>query len=331
VTRLGDLDGRASLNDARTIGGGGLWSMVYLGLLFASAVWGTQFVLAKLLVDVLPATTLALARSVIALVCFVIFAATLPGRLSMNKRDLPRATVFSILGSVIYQGCFFGGLQFASASEGALLLPTMNPVFTVLVARLLGHERPTRGQVLGMCVSAVGVVLVFQAAMADAGGGQRRLLGDVLFLISSLAWALQSVLGRALFAKYGPVRTLAVSSVIGILPLWLLSNVAGDTSALLRTSISDWVVILALAFFSAFVAFVLFNKAVVEIGAGAAARFNNLIPVWGIAVAVPVLGERPPLFQLVGGALIVLGVWVSSSAGASRVLPRLGLRLRPAR
>lgn len=302
-------------------------TVIYLGLLFASAVWGAQFVLAKLLVNVLPATTLAFARSGVSMLCFVSFALSVPGGLRLGTRDLPRTTLFSLLGSVVYQGAFFGGLQLASASEGSLLLPTMNPVFTVIVARLLGHEAPTRQQVIGMLISALGVVLVFQAATADESSGSGRLLGDALFLVSSLAWALQSVLGRKLFAIYGPLRTLAVSSLLGMLPLLLMSNLLGDTPALLRTSATDWLIIVALAFFSAFVAFVLFNKAVLAIGAGAAARFNNLIPVWGIAAAIPVLGERPPLQQIVGGALIVFGVWVSSSL----TLGPIRLRLRPAR
>ena len=149
--------------------------------------------------------------------------------------------------------------------------------------------------------------------------------------MSSAAWAGQSVLGRPLFATYGPVRTLAVSSVLGIVPLALLSQVAGDTATLTRLAISDWAIVAALGFFSAFVAFVLFNRAVLSIGAGAAARFNNLIPVWGIAAAIPVLGERPPLVQLIGGGLIVLGVWISSSQAARRLLPWARLRPRPAR
>lgn len=304
---------------------------LYLGLLFSSAVWGTQFALAKLLVDSVPPTTLAFARTGVSTLCFVLFASRLPGGLRIARADLPRAGFFAFLGSVVYQGGFFAGLQLASASEGSLLLPTLNPVFTVLLARLLGHEAPTRQQLIGMAVSGVGVLLVFEPVAADAGAGPWRLVGDMLFLLSSLAWAGQSVLGRQLFATYGPLRTLAVASVLGLLPLWLLSQTAGDTAALARVGPANWAIIAGLGVVSAFLAFVLFNRAVLVLGAGAAARFNNLIPLWGIAAAVPVLGERPPLAQLLGGGVIVLGVWISSSSAARRLLPRVGLRLRPAR
>jgi drug/metabolite transporter (DMT)-like permease len=265
------------------------------------------------------------------MVCFVVFTTSLPGGLHVSRTDLPRVGLFSFLGSVIYQGCFFAGLQLASASEGSLLLPTMNPLFTVLLARALGHEAPTRQQLVGMLVSLLGVALVFEAVAFDASAGPWRIVGDALFLVSSLAWAGQSVLGRRLFLTYGPMRTLAVSSVLSIVPLWLLSQLAGDTTALMRTSPGDWGLIAALGIISQFGAFVLFNKAVVAIGAGAAARFNNLIPVWGIAAAIPVLGERPPLVQLVGGLVIVLGVWISSSAAARRLVPFGLLRPRLAR
>jgi drug/metabolite transporter (DMT)-like permease len=297
--------------------------MLYLGLLFSSAVWGTQFVLVKLLVTGAPSATLVFARTVLATVCFVSLAATLPHGRGIKRADYARIGVFSLLGSVIYQGCFFAGLQYASASEGAILLPTTNPLFTVLLARLVGQEAPTRQQVLGMLVSLLGVALVFEAAQFDTTAGPSRLIGDGLFLISSMAWAGQSVLGRPLFAAYGPVRTLTVSGLMGLVPLALLSTFAGDNSALGRFTMVDWSLIAALALFSAFAAFVLFNRAVVVIGASAAARFNNLIPVWGIAAAIPILGERPPVLQLCGGGLIVLGVWASTSKMLGRATRRL--------
>jgi drug/metabolite transporter (DMT)-like permease len=303
--------------------------MQYLGLLFSSAVWGTQFVAVKLLVAGAPPATLAFTRTAFATVCFLLLASRLPRGRTVNRADLGRIGLFSLLGSVIYQGCFFAGLQFASASEGALLLPTTNPVFTVLLARLVGQEAPTRQQLLGMAVSGLGVALVFESAGFDSSAdAQLRIVGDVLFLISSLAWAGQSVLGRPLFISYGPVRTLAISSVFGLLPLLLLSTFAGDNRAIFSFTLIDWGLIAALAVLGAFVAFVLFNQAVVAVGAGAAARFNNLIPVWGLAAAIPVLGERPPLLQLVGGGVIVLGVWVSTSATVRRVM-RVSFGLRP--
>jgi drug/metabolite transporter (DMT)-like permease len=304
-------------------------SWLYVGLLFSSAVWGTQFVLVKLLVAGAPPATLAFARTALASVCFVSLAATLPREPAFKRADLGRIGLFSLLGSVIYQGCFFVGLQFASASEGALLLPTTNPIFTVLLARLVGQEAPTRQQLMGMVVSGLGVALVFESAGFDGATGQARILGDALFLISSLAWAGQSVLGRPLFKTHGPVRTLTISNLMGLLPLALLSTFAGDNSAMLRMSLTDWTLVAALAALGAFLAFVLFNQAVLALGAGAAARFNNLIPVWGLAAAIPVLGERPPLLQLCGGGLIVLGVWVSSSAVVGRAR-RFVLRPRPA-
>ena len=293
--------------------------VLYLGLLLSSAVWGTQFALVKLLEAGAPPATLAFARTAVASVCFVLLASTLPRGPRIERADLGRIGLFSLLGSVIYQGCFFAGLQFASASEGALLLPTTNPIFTVLLARLVGQEAPTRQQILGMLVSGMGVALVFESAQFDGQAGPWRLFGDGLFLISSLAWAGQSVLGRPLFTRYGPVRTLTVSNLMGLLPLVLLSTFAGDNSAMLRMGLVDWTLVAALAVFGAFLSFVLFNQAVVALGAGAAARFNNLIPMWGLAAAIPVLGERPPLLQVCGGGLIVLGVWVSSRVCYRRI------------
>jgi drug/metabolite transporter (DMT)-like permease len=289
---------------------------MYGVLVAITAIWGVQFALGKLMVASVPPFTVAFARSLIATVLYTALALSRPGGLRVRRADLGPFLLLGLVGNPVYHGSFFLGLRFAPASDGVLLLPTMNPVFTVLVAWLLGRESPTRQQLAGMGISALGVALVFQAVAGSdpVTEGQMRLLGDCLFLVGSLSWGVYSAVGRHLFSTYGAARATTVSALVGLGPMAILSWLAGDPSSVFRLGGRDMAILVYMSVFAAFLGFMLFNRAVASIGAGPASRFTNLVPVWGLVVAALVLGERPTILELAGGLLIVVGVWVSTAA-----------------
>jgi drug/metabolite transporter (DMT)-like permease len=66
------------------------------------------------------------------------------------------------------------------------------------------------------------------------------------------------------------------------------------------------------AVFPSTLAYLCFNRGVQLIGANRAAPFFHVVPVFGSAMAIAFLGERPQLFHIVGFALVLTGVFVAS-------------------
>jgi drug/metabolite transporter (DMT)-like permease len=64
-------------------------------------------------------------------------------------------------------------------------------------------------------------------------------------------------------------------------------------------------------------AYLCFNRGVQLIGANRAAPFFHVVPVFGSAMAIVFLGERPQLFHIIGFALVVIGVFVASRKPAN--------------
>jgi drug/metabolite transporter (DMT)-like permease len=73
------------------------------------------------------------------------------------------------------------------------------------------------------------------------------------------------------------------------------------------------------AVFPSTVAYLCYNRGIELIGANRAAPFFHMVPVFGAAMAIVFLGERPQLFHVVGFALVLTGVFVASrkQAGAA--------------
>ncbi len=66
------------------------------------------------------------------------------------------------------------------------------------------------------------------------------------------------------------------------------------------------------ALFPSTLAYLCFNRGVQLIGANRAAPFFHVVPVFGTVMSIVFLGEHPQLFQFLGFALVLVGVFVAS-------------------
>ncbi len=136
-------------------------------------------------------------------------------------------------------------------------------------------------------------------------------LGDALVLASTGCFAAFVVLGRRAFPVYGTLPVLAGMAAWGtaaLLPVaavesWLLRPAAIGTA--------DVALVVYLGAGCSALTYALWGYALRHVEAGRAGTFDTLIPVVGIVTAVLVLREAPLAWHLVGGALVVTGVWLA--------------------
>ena len=175
-------------------------------------------------------------------------------------------------------------------------------------------------KVIGVVVALVGVAIVLghgnPAAMFTGHVG----LGEVALFGCVLSWATYTLVGKRVLAGLSPIAATTYASLAGVAFL-LVANVATGTLALPP---ADGRVALALLFLGVFgtaVAFIWFYDGVVAIGPARTAVFINLVPVFAIALGVLMLGEHLEPAMLVGGAIVVAGIFILNrpSAPASAV------------
>ena len=76
-------------------------------------------------------------------------------------------------------------------------------------------------------------------------------------------------------------------------------------------------VIAATPVFPSALAYLFFNRGIAMIGPNRAAPFLHLMPVFGSAMAILLLGETLQLFHMVGYALVLAGVIIASRRGSA--------------
>lgn len=288
-------------------------AMTNLSMVLVMALWGGFFVVGKLAVQSTPPLVVGTWRFLVAAPFFVLLlvlarrAERLP-----TWREVPLLLGMGITGIFAYNWFAFEGMRLATAADGAMISPTLNPILTMVLAGWLFGESITRRRVLGIALAVVGELLVFQEAIAGMHAHPERLWGDLFYLGSAVCWSTYTLLGRAASRTMSPLAVSAYSSMIGAA---LLLGVTGAAVWGLPTGdagIRFWLAIAFLAIGGTVVALILWNQGIARLGAVKAASFTYLVPVFALAMSVVFLHERPGPLQLLGGMLVLAGVAIAN-------------------
>lgn len=248
----------------------------------------------------------------------------IPALLLVPRPDVPARWL-------IGYGLGFGTLQFAGLYLGmaagfptglaSLVLQASAP-FTVVLGVLLIGERLTPRRAVGVSVAVAGLALV-----GFSRGGSTSWLPFLLVVLGAFGWALGNLASRKAQADK-PLHLILWMSVVPPLPMFALSLLVEGpaqigtavSASLSAAALPAWFGLLYTVVAGTIIGSGIWVWLMTRHPAGVVAPFSMLVPVVGIAAAALVLGERPSLLELVGGALVVGGVlWGARRAAVARV------------
>jgi drug/metabolite transporter (DMT)-like permease len=284
----------------------------YARLIAVPAIWGGTFVAGKQVVATLSPLMGSFARYVIASVALLIAAFALEGGLPKLTRQQWVATfVLGLLGVFAYNLFFMGALDRLPASRAALII-ALNPVITITISSIALKERLSPRRWLGAAIALAGVWIVIShgdvISIASAGVGR----GELFMLGAVTSWALYTVIGRKVLTGLSPLAATNYAALFGTLMLGLVAARKFDT---VHAAQFDWPMIGALLYLGVCgtaLAFVWYYTSIKKLGASVASIFNNLVPVFGVAISVLLLGESLLPSMLAGGAVAIVGVFMVS-------------------
>ena len=226
------------------------------------------------------------------------------------RRDWPTLLLLGLLGVTIFGGLYALALQWTSAAEGTLIHGII-PMVTLGLAAVLLREPISRTQIMAGLVAFAGLAILLFGSAAE-WGGTNHLLGDLLMLGAAFSWSGYSVAVRKSANRFCLDQMSAYSVLIGavlLVPLALAEPVRLPFS---DVSLPVWLSVVYLAVVSCCFSYLWWNEGVRAIGVGRAAGFTFLVPVAAMLSAIPILGEWPGLVQLIGGAVILSGLFIAN-------------------
>lgn len=224
--------------------------------------------------------------------------------------DWPRFLLAAALCVPANQAAFLTGVKLANASHSGLFYG-LNPVAVYLLTLLLGRASWSRRMALAAGLASLGAAtvafdgLVFERTLSF-------LAGDGLLFIAVFTWAGYLVVSAPLGHKYGPVRSLMVTLLIGsamYLPVVLIDGGAVPWSELTRPTLLGF---FYLACVTSFVNYLLWLVATVRMDLNRVSVAVNLSPLVAVAAAHLLRGERLSHWLAAGGALIVAAITLAN-------------------
>ena len=278
---------------------------VYVVLILEQVLASGTFLAAKWALAEFPPLTLAFLRFIIASVGLYLVHRLWPGRRPIDREDRKVFVLLGFLAVVINQGFFLYGLKFTTPTHAALLYGA-TPVLVFLFAIPLIGERPTLLKKIGVPVTFLGVaVVIIHAGMEWSF---KALIGDILILCAVAAWALFTVLGKRLVAKYGAVHLTAMSIIFGTIlfaPIGLLTFTRFDPDVI---TMRGWNSLAYIAIGTSVIAYSVWFWALSRLEATKVSVFNNLQPIFTAIMSFFLLGETIGPRLIVGGILVIVGV-----------------------
>lgn len=271
-------------------------------------IWGVNFVVVKYATQIFnPVAFTGLRVGTVAL--FLVIVAFARGGITLPRRDVIALLLLGVLGNGLYQLFFVHGVARTRAGNAALIIASA-PAFIALIARARGMERVRALTLVGIALSVVGVALVMIGS-ATSSTGEATLLGSVLVFFGVLCWSIYTIGLQPYTTRVDIIQLSAVTMVGGAVPLLIAS-----TPALLRTNwsaigIGGWLALFYSSVISMGVAYFFWYRGLRVLGPTRTAVYANLQPIVALLVAWPLLNEVPTVFQAVGAATIIAGVFLT--------------------
>ena len=286
----------------------------YLVLFVTNLVYATSYVATRLVLDDVPSAQLALIRLVIGAAILV--------PLSRARARSAGPPAGGDAWRIVWMGVFGFAGAFAfthwgiarSTATNASLLIIVEPLTIMLLGPAVLSERLTRREKIGAAVALLGTIVV---VVNGIPGVTHALVphwrGDLLLALSGIAYASYSLIGRDVLLRRDALDVTARSIIWGVVamaPLALLEWLGGARPVMTALGTAGaiylGVVITGLGYLA-------WNWGLAQVEASRAAVFLTVQPIAGALLGVLFLHEPLTAFTLAGGALVVIGLWLTAT------------------
>ncbi len=281
----------------------------YLLLVLITAIWGNSFIAIKHAVQFLAPVELTILRfTPVAVIFGILLLTTRRGVFwQMVRRDWPGLVLLGLSGAVAYNLALNTGEGRIAAGTASLII-SLNPAFTFILSVVFLRERPTLKKAMGLAIAFLGLyVIVRYASNQQVDFSYLRYV--FITMLAPLCWAIYTILGKPLVARYPPLLVVGGAMMAAVIPLLFL--VRGSLMAKLPTlPRSVWLSIAFLSLACTVFAFVIWFRALQSMEASRAAGFVYLVPLFGVSFSKLLLDEPITVALLIGAALLIGGVYL---------------------
>lgn len=282
----------------------------YLEALFAVVVWGGSFIATKIVVGQISPTTVVWLRFTMG-IPLIFLAVLIRKQFAFPKgNEWWYFALLGFLGISFHQWLQSNGLQTAQATTTAWIVAT-SPAFIAILGWMVLKEKLNLLQSFGFVLAMVGVLaVVSKGDLSTIAVGQFGSYGDFLILISAVNWAVFSILSRRGLKDHPSTRMTFWVMVIG----WLITSAAFFANKnyieIPQLDSRGWIAMIFLGVLTTGFAYIAWFDALSQLPAAQTGAFLFVEPLVSMVVASYILNEKITIISVLGGAVILVGIWM---------------------
>ena len=229
-------------------------------------------------------------------------------RLQLSRRNWRFILALAATGIALNQLTFIGGMARTTVAHTGLIV-ALGPVMVLAIAVVIGLEVLTAWKMAGMLVAFIGVGIL---TLDKAGKGTGSHWGGDLIVLASVAvFAIYTVLMKEVAREFDGLTLNTLTFGVGAIMMLPFCLHAVMTTQWTAIPWEAWSGLGFIIVFGSVVSYLLFAYVLTELAASRAAAFNYLQPVIASALGIWILSEQLTSKVLVGGSLILLGVYLT--------------------
>ena len=230
-----------------------------------------------------------------------------PGRaLRAGLRHWKMVVLLALNGATLNQLFFIGGLARTSVAHTALIV-ALGPVIVLVLSCLMRLELLTVLKFAGMLVSFAGVGVLTAGKSSDGS----HWIGDLIVLGGTAVFAYYTILMKETGEQFDVLTVNALTFGLGALLMLPVSTTSLLAARWRGLPAEAWWGLAFMIVFGTVIPYVLFAIALSGLSPSRVAAFNYLQPVIATSLGIWLLSERLTTAAVVGGSLILLGVYLT--------------------
>ncbi|WP_139996845.1 DMT family transporter [Paenibacillus paridis] len=286
--------------------------MAYIGLFAVTILWGISYVLSAYLLRGFSPVLLSFLRIAVTGLLLLAISRTQPLQ-RPTRTEWLLLLASSFFFTLIQQPFYFLGLQHSSAANGSLIY-AVAPLVTLLLEAVFFRVRLQGKKIGGALLGFAGVLIIVLAGQSTLGVS----IGDLYLLIAMLGFSVSLLFIPRLSRRLSTFSMNLYSTFIG---MTLMLPLTFSERALGKLEVSGeawmWLLLIAAGLMNVFAGW-WWTRGVAVVGAGTASLFNNLPPFIALLAGYVWLGDPIKATQLLGGMIILAGVFISNYSGSRK-------------
>lgn len=246
--------------------------------------------------------------SISAVLFWILFFIRKPEK-RIEKKDFLALILCAVTAILLNQLLFVEGVSLTFPIHAALLTLLTPILITIIAARLL-NEKITFTKSAGLMLGVLGAVLLISQRQAHAQGDS-ILFGDILVLLSAIAYTFYFIVVKPLMEKYSAIQVIRWLFTFGFFLTLPFSFKQFSAIQWYCFTSTDWLLMFLIVIPGTFFAYIFNVYGIQKLSASKAGAYIYSQPVFAVIIAMIFLKEELSWYKIIAAILIFAGVYLS--------------------